>query len=66
MESCQGARMRATHGRPTADRKVDPQNHSVAGLVVLSFLYFVTDADPRDTHEIPTSGPTESPYCAKN
>jgi len=63
MESCKGARMRAAHGRPTADRKVDPQNHSVAGLVGLSFLYFLTVADPRDTHEIPTNRPTESLYC---
>jgi len=63
MESFQGARMRAAHGRPTADRKVDPQNHSVAGLVGLSFLYFLTVTDPRDTHEIPTNRPTESLYC---
>jgi len=44
--------MRAAHGRPTADRKVDPQNHSVAGLVGLSFLYYLTVVDPQDTHEI--------------
>jgi len=63
MASCHGARTRVTHGRPTADRKVDPQNHWVACLVGLRFLNFLTVPDPRGTHEIPTNRPTESLDC---